>query len=208
MSNLGAKFISFEGGEGCGKSTQIRMLADYLKSHGRDVVLTREPGGSAGAEKIRELLLSERKNFSAKNEVLLNFAARLDHIENLIAPALAVGKTVLSDRFLDSTYIYQGVAQGVALDFIEQVRALVIGDFTPDLTILLDIDPQIALARAKARGDANHFEAMDLSFHIKIREGFLALAAANPRRFVVIAADKGIDELHAEIVSKFLHHNN
>jgi dTMP kinase len=195
-----SKFITFEGGEGTGKSTQIRMLADYLRRQGKDVLLTREPGGSAGAEKIRELLLSERKNFSPKNEVLLNFAARLDHVETLIAPALAAGKTVLSDRFFDSTYIYQGVAQGVDKVFIDEVRRLTIGNFAPHLTILLDIDPKIALARAKARGDANHFEAMDLSFHIKIREGFLQLAEKNPQRFVIIDADKGIDDLHAVIL--------
>lgn len=199
-----SKFITFEGGEGCGKSTQVKLLASYLREQGEQVVLTREPGGTVGAEKIRKLLLSENKNFSPKNEVLLNFAARLDHIDSLIAPALAKKEIVISDRFFDSTYIYQGVAQGVETKFIDNVRALIIGKFEPDVTVLLDIDPQIALARAKARGDANHFEAMDLSFHIKIREGFLALAKQNPARFLVIDANKEVDELHAEVVSKIV----
>ena len=151
--------------------------------------------------------MDKRKNFSPKNEVLLNFAARLDHIEQLIAPALAKGKTVLSDRFFDSTYIYQGSAQGVDIAFIDKLRELTIGNFAPNLTILLDIDPEIALARARARGDANHFEAMDISFHVKIREGFLQLAKQNPKRFVVINSNKGIDELHAEIVAEFARRN-
>lgn len=198
------KFITFEGGEGCGKSTQIQLLADYLRAQGEDVLVTREPGGSEGAEKIRELLLSERKNFSPKNEVLLNFAARLDHIEQVIQPALDAGKTVLSDRFFDSTFVYQGIAQGVDMEFIEQVRQISIGGFAPDLTFVLDIDPAKALARAKARGDANHFEAMDLSFHEKIRDGFVQRSKVESERFALIDADCSIEELHSKIIAELL----
>lgn len=205
MSSI--KFITFEGGEGCGKSTQIKLLAEYLRGQGEDVVLTREPGGSDGAEKIRELLLSERKNFSPKNEVLLNFAARLDHIERVINPAIAAGKTVLSDRFYDSTFVYQGIAQGVDWEFIEQVRNITIGDFAPDLTFVLDVEPEKALARAVARGDANHFEAMGLEFHRKIRDGFLSCSKVDPQRFAVIDADVTIEQVHKKIVAEFLRRN-
>lgn len=205
MAKFAGKFITFEGGEGCGKSTQIRLLADFLRELGEDVVVTREPGGSEGAEKIRDLLLSERKNFSPKNEVLLNFAARLDHVEKIIQPALDAGKTVLSDRFFDSTYIYQGVAQGVSLEFIDKVREISIGDFVPDITFVLDIEPAKALARAVARGDANHFEAMGLEFHEKIRNGFVQCTKSTHSRFALINADVTIEELHEEIVRELLH---
>ena len=201
---MSAKFFTFEGGEGCGKSTQVKLLADYLREQGEEVLQTREPGGSAGAEKIRELLLSETKNFSPKTEVLLNFAARLDHVEQAIKPALDVGKTVISDRFFDSTYVYQGAAQGVDLELIDNLRAASIGDFKPHLTFLLDIDPEKALKRAIDRGDANHFEAMGIDFHKSIREGFLQRSKVDSERFAVIDADVSIDELHAQIKEKLL----
>lgn len=192
------KFITFEGGEGSGKSTQVKLLTKYLKKQGHEVVLTREPGGTDAAEKIRDLLLSEKKNFSPEIEVLLNFAARKDHVENLIKPALAEGKCVICDRFFDSTYVYQGVAQGVALEFIDKARDLAIGDFFPDLTFVLDVAPEISLPRAQKRGDANHFEAMDIEFHKSIRDGFKNLP---PRAgYNIIDANKSLMAVHHDII--------
>ena len=193
----GAKFITFEGGEGSGKSTQVKMLAEYFKNQGREVVVTREPGGTVGAEKIREILLSHK--YLPIEEVLLNFAARIDHVENLIKPALERGAVVLCDRFFDSTYVYQGYAKGLDLKFIDKIRELTLGDFAPDVTFLLDIDPVEGLKRAKSRGGNNHYDEMELEFHQKIRTGFLEVAKNNPARVVVVDAKRDEKQVHTSI---------
>lgn len=180
------KFITFEGGEGSGKSTQVKLLAEHFRALGREVVITREPGGTVGAEKIREILLSHK--YLPIEEVLLNFAARIDHVENLIKPALERGAVVLCDRFYDSTYVYQGYAKNLDLHFIDKIRELTLQDFAPDLTLVLDIDPVQGLARAQSRGNNNHYDDMELEFHQKIRDGFLQIAASNPSRCRVIDA--------------------
>ena len=180
-------FLSFEGIDGSGKSTQARALADRLRAQGRDVVLTREPGGSAGAEEIRRLLLTgDPDRWSAETEILLFTAARRDHLERTIRPALARGAVVVCDRFADSTRVYQGVTRGDLRDLVDRLHALAIG-VEPDLTFLIDIDPATGLARATARAGAElRFESMGLATQDRMRAAFLALAAAAPARFRVI----------------------
>ena len=184
------RFITFEGGEGTGKSTQAKLLAQRLRSHDIDVVLTREPGGSTGADIIRHVILSgAAKPFGADAEAILFAAARDDHLRETIRPALARGTWVISDRFADSTRIYQGVLGSVDLKLIRALERVVVGLDRPDLTLILDVPADLGLKRAaKRRGDgqADRFEAEDLSFHTRLREGFLALAAAEPERCVVI----------------------
>ena len=194
------KFITFEGGEGAGKTTQIKLLAEFLRGQGCEVLVTREPGGTANGEIIREWLLSKAE-WEVLSEVLLNFTARLEHVEKLIKPALAAGKWVLCDRFFDSTVVYQGYGQGVSLEKISEIKKLVLGEFAPDKTVLLDIDPKIALARAHARGEINRFEKMGIEFHQKIRDGFLRVASENKQRFVVVNAALAYAEVAAEIQS-------
>jgi dTMP kinase len=190
-------FLSFEGIDGSGKSTQARALADRLRAQGRDVVLTREPGGSAGAEEIRRLLLTGAPDrWSAETEILLFTAARRDHLERTIRPALARGAIVVCDRFADSTRVYQGVTRGDLRALVDRLHALAIG-VEPDLTFLIDIDPATGLARATARaGTELRFESMGLATQERMRAAFLSLAAANPARVRVIdgagaAADVG-----------------
>jgi dTMP kinase len=180
-------FLSFEGIDGSGKSTQARLLADALRASGRDVVLTREPGGSPGAEEIRRLVLEgDPDRWSPETEILLFTAARRDHLEKTIRPALARGAVVICDRFADSTRIFQGITRGDLSATVDRLHALMIG-VEPDLTMLIDIDPAEGLNRAVARrGSEMRFEDMGLGFQIRARAGFLALAAASPARFRVI----------------------
>jgi dTMP kinase len=187
-------FITFEGGEGVGKSTQLRRLAARLAASGREVVATREPGGSPGGEAIRALLVTGAADrWSPLTETLLVNAARRDHVERVIAPALARGAVVLCDRFADSTRAYQGVAGGAAADLIAAVEAAVLGDVRPDLTLVLDLPADAGLARASARGGAEaRFEAKGPAFHARLRAAFLAIAEAEPERCAVI--DAGGDE--------------
>ena len=182
-------FLSFEGIDGSGKSTQARRLADTLRGKGHAVTLTREPGGSPGAEEIRRLVLEGATDrWSAETEILLFTAARRDHLEKTIRPALARGEIVISDRFADSTRIFQGITRGDLSATVDQLHALMIG-VEPDLTLLFDLDPFKGLARAPARpGTELRFESMGLDFQTKARAGFLALAARYPR-FRVIDAD-------------------
>ncbi|MBY0397268.1 MAG: dTMP kinase [Thermoleophilia bacterium] len=184
-------FITFEGIDGSGKSTQARMLADRLRQPGRGVVLTREPGGSPGAEEIRRLVLEgEPARWSPETEILLFTAARRDHLERTILPALAAGSVVVSDRFADSTRIYQGLARAGLLDIVNRLHDLMIGR-EPDLTILIDMDAATALARARGRrGHEERFEAFGLGLQLRARRGFLDLAAADPCRFRVIDGDR------------------
>jgi dTMP kinase len=189
------RFITFEGGEGAGKSTQIARLADWLRGHGIDVVATREPGGAPGAEMIRKLLVEgPPERWEPMTEVLLHYAARRDHLARIVWPSLERGAWVLSDRFADSTMVYQGHAQGIATDDIARLHALVVGDFSPDLTLVLDVPVEAGLARAAARrGGEGRYETFGPAFHQKVRDGFLAIAAAEPQRCVVIDATGEID---------------
>ena len=180
-------FVSFEGIDGSGKSTQARLLAAALQAEGRDVVLTREPGGSPGAEEIRRLVLEgDPARWSAETEALLFTAARRDHLERTIRPALDRGAWVVTDRFADSTRVYQGVTRGDLRDLVDALHKLVIG-VEPDLTLLIDIDPAEGLGRAKARAGAEQrFEDMGLGMQERMRAAFVGLAASAPGRFRVI----------------------
>jgi dTMP kinase len=186
------KFITFEGGEGTGKSTQAAMLAHRLEGLGLAVKLTREPGGSPGAEIMRHVLLSgAAKPFGPEAEAMLFAAARDDHIHCTIVPALDAGKWVICDRFADSTRVYQGVVGDVDLRFIKALERVSVGGLVPDLTIVLDVPVAVGLKRAAGRRRGNtpdRFEAEEFNFHQKLRKGYLALAKAEPKRFVVIDA--------------------
>lgn len=182
-------FLSFEGIDGSGKSTQARRLADRLRGAGHAVTLTREPGGSPGAEEIRRLVLEGHVDrWSAETEILLFTAARRDHLEKTIRPALARGEIVITDRFADSTRVFQGLTRGDLSDTVDRLHALMIG-VEPDRTLLFDLDPEIGLSRATARAGAElRFEDMGLEFQARARTGFLALARAHGRFRVIDAA--------------------
>lgn len=186
------RFITFEGGEGSGKSTQVRELAERLRAHGLRVCVTREPGGSPGAEIIRHVLLSgAAKPLGPETEAVLFAAARDDHLTHTIRPALARGEWVISDRFLDSTRIYQGAIAQVDGRLIRGLEKLTVGDTRPDLTIILDLPAAEGLARARARrgeADADRFESETLDFHERLREAYRQLAAEEPDRCVLIDA--------------------
>ena len=193
-------FISFEGIDGSGKSTQIKLLADHLHSQGRKVIVTREPGGSTGAEQIRALVLQgEIDRWSAETELLLFTAARRDHLERTIRPALAAGEIVLCDRFADSTRMYQGLSRGDLRQTVDQLHNLMIGT-EPNLTVLLDINPALGLTRAKSRhGTEERFEDFGESLQARMRQGFLALANDSPDRVKVINGDRAIDSVADDI---------
>jgi len=202
--NLNGKFISFEGIDGCGKSTQAKILSDELTTYGKKVLLTREPGGSKGAEEIRNLLLTgETDRWSAETEILLFTAARRDHLERTILPALEIGSTVICDRFSDSTRVYQGVTRGDLRDIVDQLDKTMIPR-QPDVTVLVDLDPKIGLARALRRsGNEARFEDFGLEMQIKLREGFLTLANEFPKRFIVVDGNRNESEV-ARNISKLL----
>ncbi len=185
------RFITFEGGEGAGKTTQIRHLAQRLAAGTRTIVQTREPGGSPAAESIRGLLVAGAPDrWDATSETLLHFTARREHLLHTIWPALDRGDWVISDRFADSTMAYQGYGHGLGREPIEQLYRLVVGDFRPDLTIILDLPAELGLQRATSRGPAeNRYEKMPLEFHQRLRAGFLDIAKRDPGRCVVIPAD-------------------
>ena len=196
------RFITFEGIDGSGKSTQARRLASTLQGRGRDVVLTREPGGSPGAEEIRALLLTgDPARWSAETECLLFTAARRDHCEKTIRPALSAGRTVISDRFADSTRIYQGATRGDLRALVDRLHAQVIG-LEPDLTVIVAIDPARALSRGLARGSGeDRFEEMGLAFQETVRHLFLTLARDNAERCVVVDGDRSEEVVAAEIAA-------
>lgn len=196
-----AHFITLEGGEGAGKSTQAHRLAERLKAHGIACVLTREPGGSPGAEEIRKLLVEgEPGRWDAITEALLMFAARADHIHRTIKPALANHKWVISDRFTDSTYVYQGTGRRLRMSRIAALEEAVLEGLEPDLTFILDLPAPEGLKRAQARQDnETRFEKFDLDFHKRLREGFREIAKANPERCVLIDATGSEDEVAARI---------
>jgi dTMP kinase len=195
------RFITFEGIDGAGKSTQARLLAGYLRGLGHDVVLTREPGGSPGAEAIRELLVTgEPGRWSPETEILLFMAARRDHLERTIRPAIAAGQIVICDRFSDSTRVYQGATRGDLRALVDNIHDLVIGT-EPDLTLILDMEPRAALARGLARETGeDRFEAFGLPFQQQLRAGFQALAAQNAR-CRLIDASRSQEQIAADIAA-------
>jgi dTMP kinase len=191
------RFITLEGGEGTGKSTQIRRLAAALEARGISVVTTREPGGSSGAEEIRKLMVEgEPGRWNPITETLLAYAARADHVARTIGPALTAGKWVLSDRFSDSTFAYQGVGRGLDRETIRRIDSAVLDDFSPDLTLVLDLDVATGLGRAVARaGVENRFEKFGAEFHEKLRQAFLDIAKRFPERCKVIDASGNEDQV-------------
>lgn len=199
-------FITLEGGEGTGKSTQAKLLEQYLKSKGIDVVLTREPGGSIGAETIRELLVTgDVGKWSTNTEVLLMFAARSDHFEKLIRPALLAKKWVICDRFFDSTLAYQGYGKGFDLNFLNLLYQKIIGETKPDITFIFDIEVEAGLNRANdrinsANSNEGRFENMDMNFHKLVRNGFLHIAAQNPERCKIVNAGLPIDAVYTQVI--------
>ena len=188
------KFITLEGGEGAGKSTQARLLADWLTQKGISVLLTREPGGTASAEEIRNLLVTgDVGRWDPLTETMLHYAARREHTARLILPALSAGQWIICDRFIDSTTAYQGYGQGIDLATIAKLRETVVGAFKPDLTLILDVSPEVRRARTAARpGNEDRYERMNEAFHDRVRGGFHAIAKAEPERCVVIEADQEI----------------
>lgn len=190
-------FIAFEGGEGGGKSTQVRALADHLRSLGYEVITTREPGGSPRAEAIRDLLLADGP-MTAPTEALLFAAARADHVAHTVRPALKRGAIVLTDRYLDSSVAYQGGARGLGEDTIRDLSLWATDGLLPDLTIVLDLDPRIGLARAL---DPNRLESEPVTFHDDVRAAFLRLAAAAPTRYTVVDAEQAPEAVTASVIA-------
>ncbi len=199
-SSRPARFITLEGGEGVGKSTQALRLAERLRQSGIDAIETREPGGSPGAEMLRDLLLSGRtKDLGAKGEAILFAAARIDHIDQKIAPALAAGIWVVSDRFADSTRAYQGTLGGLDAGFLRALERVTLGDLRPDLTLILDLPAEVGLERAAARRGkgvvSDRFEAESSAFHDALRKAYRDIAAAEPQRCVIVDATRSEDEV-------------
>ena len=195
-----ARFITLEGGEGAGKSTQAKLLADALAARGLPVLRTREPGGAPGAEVLRDLLLSGRVDWSAPAETLLHFAARAEHVERTIRPALNAGMWVVCDRFYDSTMAYQGYGLGADRGTIATLIGLL--GIVPDVTLVLDVSEPVAVARQIKRGmEADRYEKLDALFHARVRQGFRDIAAAEPQRCMLIPADGSEAEVHAAIMA-------
>ena len=190
-------FITLEGGEGAGKTTQISRLKDLLADQGIEVLTTREPGGSEGAEQIRALLVNgDPGRWDSMTETLLHFAARRDHVEKVVKPALADGKWVISDRFADSTMAYQGYGHGLGVETISRVYDIVLADFKPDLTIVLDLDVEAGLGRALSRsGGEDRYERMEIEFHRQLRQGFQEIARKDPERCALIDASGDADSV-------------
>lgn len=195
------RFITLEGGEGAGKSTQIARLKNWLEGRGRTVVATREPGGSPGAEVVRKLLVEgPTERWDGTTEALLHFAARRDHLRSTVWPGLKRGDWVISDRFADSTRAYQGFGHNLDLAMLERLYGIAVGDFQPDLTLILDLPVEIGLARAAARrGIETRYEGLPIDFHRRVKAGFLEIARSEPKRCVVIDATQDIDTLAATI---------
>lgn len=194
------RFITFEGGEGAGKSTQSRRLADRLRACGLEVLPTREPGGTDGAESIRELIVhGPAERWRPLSELCLFMAARDDHLHRAILPALARGQWVICDRFADSSRVYQGYAGGLGLDLVDRLQEPLLGQHLPDLTLLLDLPVETGMARCAERGDMARFEAKGRDYHERVRQGFLALAGLEPDRFVVLDAAASEAEVAAAV---------
>jgi dTMP kinase len=199
-----ARFITLEGGEGAGKSTQVKLLAQAFAQAGLATCVTREPGGSAGGEAIRGLVVSGAVDrWDATTESLLFMTARYDHVKTKITPALARDEWVLCDRFYDSTYVYQGIAKGVGTAWLDQLYAQLFGNLAPDLTLWLDVPPSVGLARTDARGNVaeSRFESMGLAYHEQLHTGFASLAVKHPARIQRVDAAQESDAVHHEILN-------
>lgn len=194
------KFLTIEGTEGVGKSTNLTFVRDWLESKGVEVIVTREPGGTPLAEEVRGLLLSKRDEAVDETaELLLVFAARAQHLAQLIKPALARGAWVLSDRFTDATYAYQGGGRGLSKDVITQLEVLVQGDLRPDLTLILDIDVELGLKRARQRGELDRFESETLEFFDRVRNAYKARALSAPNRYALVDAGQDLTKVQSDI---------
>ena len=195
------RFITLEGGEGAGKSTQVVRLKEWLERQGHEVVATREPGGAPGAEMVRKLLVEGPvERWDGVTEALLHFAARRDHLRSTVWPALKRGAWVISDRFADSTVAYQGYGHGADRTMLGGLYDMAVGEFCPDLTLILDLPVEIGLARAASRrGTETRYESLPIAFHERVRAGFLDIAAVDPGRCVVIDANRDIDTIAAAI---------
>ncbi|MCX6461604.1 MAG: dTMP kinase [Actinobacteria bacterium] len=192
-------FIAFEGGEGAGKSTQSALLADHLRERGRDVTLTREPGGAPASEAIRGVLLDRAfEGMSPRAEALLFAAARAEHVHRTIRPALDSGTDVITDRYIDSSIAYQGVSRALGVDVVEELSLWATEDLLPDITVLLDVNPHLGLTRT---GEPDRMESEPLEFHLRVRQGFLNLAERAPHRYLVISADGTPESIAAIIAS-------
>ena len=200
MNNL---FITFEGGDGSGKSTQVNLLKDYLENLNFETIKTREPGGTPSAEILRDLLTTgEVEKWTPMSEALLMWASRYEHLIQVIEPALNSGKNVICDRFYDSTYAYQGVAHNLGIDKMEKLKKIIIGDIEPDITFVLDIDPKVGLKRSLDRpNQENRFESYNIDFHNKIRSAFLEIAKKNKNRCVVVDASLNEQEINNLIIT-------
>ena len=200
MNNL---FITFEGGDGSGKSTQVNLLKEYLDNLNFETIKTREPGGTPSAEILRDLLTTgEVEKWTPMSEALLMWASRYEHLIQVIEPALNSGKNVICDRFYDSTYAYQGVAHNLGIDKMEKLKKIIIGDIEPDITFVLDIDPKVGLKRSLDRSNQeNRFESYNIDFHNKIRSAFLEIAKKNINRCVVIDASLNEQEINNLIIT-------
>lgn len=197
-------FITFEGGEGVGKTTQIARLAKQWETRGRKVIVTREPGGSQIANRIRTLLLDPKnKGLMPLAELFLYEASRVQHISDVIGPALAAGKIVICDRFADSTVVYQGLARKLPAALVKQMNQIATDGLTPDFTFVLDLDPRIGLARVGSRGVMDRMEQEKLSFHEAVRKGYRQLARKYPKRCILIDASRSRDQIHENICKKF-----
>lgn len=196
------RFITLEGGEGAGKSTQIARLRDTLKAQDLDVIVTREPGGTTGGDQIRELLVNGDTNrWEPLTEALLNYAARHEHLQKVITPALDAGTWVLCDRFSDSTMAYQGYGHGMNREVIRRLHRLIVGDVTPDLTLIFDMPVELGLERAHTRGEGeDRYERMGVEFHQRLRDGFLDIAKKDPARCKVVDAAGDMDSVAKSVL--------
>ena len=206
MEQKQGKLISFEGIEGCGKSTQIRLAADFLEKQGLKVLATREPGATPMGREIRRLLLSPDFSPAAMTELFLYLADRREHVQKLICPYLERGCQVLVDRYVDSTWVYQGYARKGDLDLITRLNKLVTGGIFPQRTFLFDCPPELGLQRARSRnvtdgsqGNEDRFEQLDIAFHQRVREGFLQLAREYPERFIILDASREMQTIHVQV---------
>lgn len=197
---MAGRFITLEGVEGCGKSTQLEFVASFLHEQGKNVLSTREPGGTPVGERVREILLdNDLPAMEAETELMLMFAARLEHVRKVILPALEAGTWVVSDRFYDASYAYQGYGRGVLLERIDKLRANSIGDLQPDLTILLDVPLEISEQRVTTRGNQDRFENEHSEFHSKVRNGYLQLAKLDKDRIYIVDAAQSLADVQREV---------
>lgn len=191
-------FITFEGIDGCGKTTQIRLISDFIKNLKYDIILVREPGGTPISEKIREILLEKDNVMSPEAEAYLYAASRAELVRKVIRPALKEGTIVICDRFLDSSLVYQGIGRGLGLQAVYELNAMAVGELKPDLTVLLDIDPIVARSRLKGR---DRLENEQLDFYNRVREGYLYLAQREPERIKVVDGGRSIQEVFGDVLS-------